>query len=276
MDPTNFPLQMIFVERLTIWKKSDEVTATLNDVIRMLRQEPDPDARKLAECWIRLACCCFIKRHIENAVNNITRGLNFPVDAAIEKESKRAMKTSDQTQEYDITKTFLEDNYEVQHVGKIARDVLNGDITSINDIFLTLEKTAARLFTHEKSGATIKLKTNVQQAIEYYRAMLVLKPRHRDTLLKLASCYSKIGRHNFAIKIYDNLLSRKDYAQDSVILSARAACYREIGKKVRLCYSTAQKFENRSTLFFRMKLERTMTPYCVIRRKMPFCYSKDR
>lgn len=232
MDPSDFPLQMTYVERLTAWNKVDQATATLNEIIRLLRQECKPDARKLAECWVRLGCCCFMKPHIENSVTNTTRGLNFPIDCLVEEEATRASKLHSQPQEYDITKTFLEDNYEIQHVGKIARDVFNGDVTSVNDIFATLDKTASRLYTPEKSSVTIKLNTNVQQAIEYYRAMLVLKPKHRDTLLKLASCYSKIGQHNFAIKIYDNLLSRKDYAQDSVILSARAACFREIGKKV--------------------------------------------
>ncbi|XP_077970731.1 uncharacterized protein LOC120328794 isoform X2 [Styela clava] len=239
LDPNNFQLQMTYVERLTKWSKIEQAVAALNECIGVLQLDLEPDSRKLAEAWLRLGQCSMIKNQADLATTHITRGLNEATDKQVSvfnKAAKQATSVNSSTStshnvEYDITMTFLEDNHEVQHTAKLAREILGEKSGELTEVYVILDKAASRLNPSDKFGGVMKL-DNIRQALDIYRAILVFKPRHRETLIRLALCYSKLGRHNYAIKIYDFLLSKKDYAQDNAILSARAACYRELGKKV--------------------------------------------
>lgn len=217
---------MTFASRLKSALKTDKAVAVLNEAVGVLKLDLEPDPFKLSEAWLRRGECALAKQQTEQAVTDIMQGLNAVSDAALSASGK-------QDNDDNVTRTFLEQSDDIEKTQSLAKEIFADASGSLLEIQSLLEKAAAKLNPASKYSGVVKMET-VRQAIELYRAILVVKPKDRETLIKLSGCYSKLGRHKCSVNIYDYLLRDKNFAQDS-ILTARAACYRELGNKVSYC-----------------------------------------
>lgn len=221
-EPDNFQLQMTFAQRLTMMHKTDRAIAMLNETLEVLRLDEKPDPVKLTEALLRRGACYLTKQHADQAVTDITAGLNA-VNDALAKEISH----SDQNDEL----FFLDQDNE--KTTKILKDVFGGKSGNLVDIHHLLDKAATKIDAEDRYKTVTKV-DNIRVCSDLCRALLVIQPGSKDALFKLAGCYAKLGKNKLAIKIFDRLVEDPQFAQDASVRSARAACYRELGDKVSL------------------------------------------
>ncbi|XP_018668541.2 uncharacterized protein LOC100176663 isoform X1 [Ciona intestinalis] len=220
-DPNDFRLQMTFTERLKAMHKIDRALAMLTETIEVLHLDLKPDPAKLTEALLRRSECQIVKQQVDQAISDITAGLNAASDIAL---SQKGPDSSTSSNEIDVIYS------EKEKTLSIAKDIFGSKTNDILELYMLLDKSASKLSAEDRFKTVTKM-DNIRNSADLYRAMLVLQPSSKDAQFKLASCYAKLGKNKLAVKIYDKLLEDTHFSQDTAILTARALCYRELGNK---------------------------------------------
>ena len=207
---------MTFVSRLMDANRYDRAIVMLDETMELLQDQPE----KTAEVLLKKSLCFFAKQDVDSAVHYITKGVNLHIDH--EREKKQSV---------DEIEFILQRSNKTL---EIAQTVFSRSPRPLSEIIGLIDKAAARLAQEERFKSGIKLE-NIRALIDCYRALLALQPGNKNAIFKLASCYSKFGKIELAIRLFNRLID--DTPLDFSSLSEWAACYREIGNKVCLLFS---------------------------------------
>ncbi|CAK8698309.1 unnamed protein product [Clavelina lepadiformis] len=222
-EPENFQLQMTFVEKLKAIHKTDKAISMLTEMLDAARHDPKTDQEQLTKILLKRSACHTDKQHVDIALNDISAGLNAAADL------ERALFANND--DFNCDKEFKWLMASRKKSSEIAKEIYGGKSNDLADLYVTIDKAASKLHAEDRFKAVTKME-NIRLSIDFYRAMLVLQPSSKDALFKLGSSYARLGKNKLAVKIFDKLLEDPHFAQDAAILTARALCYRELGKKV--------------------------------------------